>query len=147
MNTMIRVIVLLFCVNLFVYVGSNAQYMMTGKDDDKPFKMSNDMIDILMMSTPQPLNATAGSTTFNSSVLGMPPKESGELVGTGGGVAFLDIAKILWGFFATVFNIAGASIFVFFAGGMPSVIGLLIGAPLVLIQLLAVFAFIRGVSD
>jgi len=147
MQTLIKIIVLLFCINLFVYVGSNAQYMVTGDPDDKPVKLTGDMIDLLMKFTPQPLNATAGSTTFNSSVLGIPPKESGELVGTGGGISFLDIPKILWGFFATLFNIAGASILIFFVGGMPSVIGLLVGVPLVLIQLLCVFAFIRGVSD
>jgi hypothetical protein len=147
MSTLIKIIVLLFCVNLFVYVGMNYQYMITGDTDDKPFKLQGDLIDLLMKFTPAPLNATAGTTVFNESVLGMPPKEAGGLVGTGGGINFLDIPAILWSFFATLFNIVGASILVFFVGGMPSVVGLMIGAPLALIELLCVFAFIRGVGD
>jgi hypothetical protein len=121
--------------------------MITGSPDDKPFKLEGDLIDLLMKFTPAPINATAGTTVFNESVLGIPQKASGEMVGTGGGINFLDIPAILWGFFATLFNIVGASILVFFVGGMPSVVGLMIGAPLALIELLCIFMFIRGVGD
>lgn len=146
MATLIKIIVLLFCVNLFVYVGSNYQYMVTGDPDDKPFKLSGDLIDRLMISAPTTINATAGAVAFNESVLGMPQKESGESVGTNW-VKFLDLIAILWGFFASLFNIVTASILVFFVGGMPSIVGLMIGAPLVLMQLLCIFMFIRGVGD
>jgi len=146
MGTLIKVIVLLFCVNLFVYVGSNYRYMITGDIDDKPIKVNGDLIDILMKIAPQPINATSSSIIFNES-LNMPSKESTELVGSGGGISWLDVLSILWGFFVTLFNIAAASILIFFSGGTPPIIGLMVGVPLVLIELLSIFAFIRGVSD
>ena len=146
MQTMMKIIVLLFCVNMFVYIGGNYQYMITGDLDDKPVKVSGDLIDIFMKNRPTTLNSTAEATTFNSN-FSIPQKESGELVGTGGGISFLDIPKILWGFFATLFNVASAGIMIFFIEGMPPIIGLLVGVPLTLVFLLSIFAFIRGVSD
>jgi len=146
MQTMMKIIVLLFCVNMFVYVGSNYQYMTTGNVDDKTVKVSGDLIDIFMENRPATLNSTAEATTFNSN-FSIPQKESGELVGTGGGISFLDIPKILWGFFATLFNVAAAGIMIFFVEGMPPIIGLLVGVPLTLVFILSIFAFIRGVSD
>ena len=146
MQTLMKLLVILFCVNMFVYIGGNYQYMVTGDLDDKPVKVKGDLIDLLMKFSPQPLNSTAGSVVFNES-LGMPSKESGALVGTGGGISFLDIPNILWGFFATMFNVATAGITIFFTGGMPPIIGLLIGVPYNLLFLLSIFALIRGVSD
>jgi len=146
MQTLMKVIVLLFCINMFVYIGGNYQYMVTGNLDDKPVKVSGDLIDIFLKYRPETLNSTAEATAFSDN-FSIPQKESGELVGTGGGISFLDIPKILWGFFATLFNVATVGIMVFFISGMPPIIGLLIGIPLNLVFLLSIFAFMRGVSD
>ena len=146
MQTMMKLLVLLFCANMFVYVGGNYQYMVTGDLDDKPVKVSGDLIDVLMKFSPSPLNATAGSVVFDDS-LGIPVKESGEQVGTAGGISFLDIPAIMWGFFVTLFNVATAGVTIFFIAGMPPILGLLVGVPLTLLFLLSIFALIRGVSD
>ena len=146
MQTMMKIIVLLFCVNMFVYIGGNYQYMVTGNEDDKPVKVSGDLIDLLMKTRPTNLNSTAESIAFSGN-LSQPSMVGGELVGTGGGISFLDIPRILWGFFATMFNVATAGIMIFFIAGMPPIIGLLVGVPLTLLFILSIFALIRGVSD
>jgi len=146
MQTMMKIIVLLFCVNMFVYIGSNYQYMITGDLDDKPVKISGDLIDVLMKNRPTTLNSTAESTAFNGN-LSQPTKAGGELIGTGGGVSFLDALKIAWSIIPTLFNVATAGVMIFFIEGMPPIIGLLVGVPLTLVFILSIFAFIRGVSD
>ena len=146
MQTMMKVIVLLFCVNMFVYIGSNYQYMTTGDINDKPVKVSGDLIDIFMKNRPTTLNSTAESIAFSGN-LSQPTKAGGELVGSGGGISFLDALKIAWSIVPTLFNVAIAGVMIFFIEGMPPIIGLLVGVPLTLVFLLSIFAFIRGVSD
>lgn len=146
MQTMMKLIVLLFCVNMFVYIGGNYQYMVTGDLDDKPIKISGDLIDVLMKHRPTNLNSTAESIAFDGN-LSQPSMAGGELVGTGGGISFLDQLKIAWSIVPTLFNVATAGIMIFFIAGMPPIIGLLVGVPLTLLFLLSIFAFIRGVSD
>ena len=146
MQTLMKVIVLLFCVNMFVYIGGNYQYMVTGNIDDKPVKLSGDLIDVLMKHRPTNLNSTAEAITFGGN-LSQPSMVGGELVGTGGGISFLDGLKIVWSIVPTLFNVATAGLMIFFISGMPPIVGLLVGVPLTLIFVLSIFAFIRGVSD
>ena len=146
MQTLMKVIVLMFCINMFVYIGGNYQYMVTGNPDDKPVKVSGDLIDVLMKYRPTNLNSTAGAIAFSGN-LTQPTKAGGELVGSGGGISFLDALKIAWSIVPTLFNVATVGVMVFFINGMPLILGLLFGIPLNLVFLLSIFAFIRGVSD
>jgi len=146
MQTMMKLIVLMFCVNMFVYIGCNYQFMVTGDLDDKPVKLSGDVIDILMKYRPQAFNSTAESIAFDGN-LSQPALAGGEQVGTAGGISFLDALRIAWSIVPTLFNLATAGVMIFFIAGMPPIIGLLVGVPCTLLLLLSIFAFIRGVSD
>ncbi len=145
MQTLIKVMMVLFCMNLFLYVGLNMNYLQTGNFEHRPAKMPGDIIDVLMVSAPTSLDSAKGDIGFGSA-LTEPSKATGEETGLGG-IAFLDALRIIWSLIPTFFNVAAAGITLFFVADLPPIFAWMIGVPMILVFLLTIFAFIRGVPD
>jgi hypothetical protein len=60
---------------------------------------------------------------------------------------FIDIIRIIWSIVPFLFNVIMSPITLFMNFAIPSVIGVMIGIPYMMILILAIFSFFRGSGD
>ena len=157
MKTLIKMLAVLFCMNIFMYLGVNFSISAEGGRElnkDYNFHFEGDLID-RFMSGHDDLSTVAENTKanwtdydvgLNANFTAVPEQQSGIAIGEGG-VNFLDSLKIVWDFVALMGNVMIAPLTLFFNFRMPIFIGLLLGIPYFFILILTLFAFIRGVGD
>jgi len=147
MQTIIKIIVLLFCMNLMLYFGLNYEALVTGNPDDIGWSPGYDIIDTFMNSKPRTLNSTVGDISFSGNISGQPNKDAGVAVGEANEISYLDALAIAWSIVPTLFSVMTSGIALFFVPGLPPFFAWMIGVPMLLIYALAIFAMIRGVGD
>ncbi len=157
MSTMIKMMSVLFILNIFMYVGVNFSMSADGENNlnkNYNFHFNGDLIDTFIkdqgtldtMTQDYKENWTSYGIEFEGNFTGIPDQQAGISTGQGG-IVFLDPLRILWSFVKTMGNVAVAPLTLFFNFNMPVLIGLMIGIPYFIILVLTIFAFIRGVSD
>jgi hypothetical protein len=156
MQTMIKLIAVLICCNVFMYIAVNFSIGAENERElnkDYNFHFKGDLIDTFMSGS-QDLNQIAENTKnnwtdydvgLNANFTTLPDQQGGTSVGVGG-ISFLDGLKIVWSFVLSVANIVIAPLTLFFNFRMPVFIGLMIGIPYFIILIFTLFGFIRGVS-
>lgn len=162
MNNIAKIMSLMLFLNISLYIGTNlaishecgydldnCKYSL-GKD--KAFRLNGDLLDITMKDSLENslTNYKDNYTDYPSNVsvewVVMPEQETGNDVGDGG-IPYIDVLKISWGFFATLFNVAISPVTLFTTTRLPFVFLAFIGIPYMFLALLSVFMIIRGVSD
>ena len=157
MKTMIKMLAVLFCMNIFMYLGVNFSISAEGGRElnkDYNFHFEGDIIDTFMSGN-EDLDAIAQSTKDNwtdynvgldANFTSFPSQQSGISVGTGG-INFLDALSISWDLIKAVANLMIAPLTLFFNFRMPVFVGIMIGLPYFFILVLTLIAFLRGVGD
>ena len=157
MKTMIKMLAVLFCLNIFMYLGVNFSISAEGGRElnkNYNFHFEGDIIDTFMSGTDSldditqstKENWTDYDVGLNESFTTFPSQQSGISVGEGG-ITFLDSLSIAWDLIQAIANILIAPLTLFFNFRMPVFIGIMIGWPYFFILVLTLIALIRGVGD
>lgn len=163
MNTMSKILMMMLMMNIVVYLGmnlaisaecqqdiENCKYQATNNTNG--FKLQGDLLDKAMSDSMERniasyrSNYTEYGTNFTSEFTTFPDKLGGESEGVGG-ISFLDPLNILWDFFKTLFNIAVSPITLFTTTRVPFIFMALIGTPYMILFVMTVVSFIKGVVD
>ncbi len=157
MKTMIKMLAVLFCMNIFMYLGVNFSISAEGGRElnkDYNFHFEGDIMDTFLSGN-QDMDDIVQSTKdnwtdygvgLNANFTSFPSQQSGISVGAGG-VSFLDALSIGWDLIKAVANIMTAPLTLFFNFRMPVFIGIMIGLPYFFILILTLIALLRGVGD
>jgi len=153
----IKLSTIIMVLNIFMYLGVNFAMNAegtSGLNDNYNFYFKGDMIEVFMGDSAynnmnELINNTKNNWTsygleVNGEMMNLPEQEGGELVGTGGGVSFIDGLKVLWAIIPTMANIVLAPLTLFFNFKMPIFIGLMIGLPYLFILGISFYALLGG---
>lgn len=154
-STTIKLVIIMLMMNIILYAGTNFAESIDGNtlprqgsifrlDGDLIDLMFGDSIDTIMESardnfTDYSVNVTTQFGTFFEA-------QGGEETGAGG-ISFLDALKIPYAFFKTLWNVAMTPIAMFTHYRLPVFFLLLIGVPMLIIEVIAIALLIRGVGD
>jgi len=158
MNTLIKIATLLICLNITFYCAVNLIMFPDGEGEYKSmeyeigvFQFKGDLIDVIFGENFDETirNNQEGFTSYpdlEDGFISAPSQAGGETLGTNV-ISFLDSLRIVWAIIPTLFNIAITPVALLFANNLNPMFGLMIGVPFVIIYILAIFMFIRGVGD
>ncbi|KKM91452.1 hypothetical protein LCGC14_1228400 [marine sediment metagenome] len=156
-STLIKLTAILVMMNIFIYLGM--AFAITAEGDDAEVEMrlhiKNDLLQKLVfnsiddMAQSQKENFTDYDINFTSEFTTFPDKLGGEETGTGAGAAisFLDMPSIVFDFMKMMFNIAVSPITLFMSFRIPFTFAAIVGIPYLIIFVITVMAFMRGVGD
>jgi len=155
----LKLLVLVICLNTFLYLGVN--YALEGQtvQEHKPF-VQGDLFDLLLsdkdkldseMDTyTQAVNDGEDYTNTyalqpNEDLSAPPTKQTGSDVDPdSGGFSLLDGLEIIWAIIATLWTIAFIPFYLFSSGLFPLPVLLLIGFPLMVLDVVTLVILIRG---
>lgn len=128
-TTLTKAILIIICINILLYVGgvrvvntdTSTQFMGNFIDTSTNQSLSSNFTDI-----------GEGMTDFS---------QSGVL---SEGLSFIDALRMVISFLSFIVNIIFTPFGLFIAGGLPPIVGLIVGLPLTVILVLGVAYFIRG---
>lgn len=158
--SLMRIMILAVCLNLFIYIGTSFYEHTSGTVQDSRWKV-RDMFDLLLQSgqseaAEEGINqyitdlemgniSRSSSLLINENITTSPSLKTASEEGI---FQMSDPIKMILGFpsalFGTFINIAVLPIRFIFGGLMPITIGLIIGLPLLAINMAAILSFIRG---
>ena len=156
MSALLKVAVLILCLNIFAYIGS-AYIVNSSPGHTGAVRVPHDLFDYLM-GNPDAYygnlslysDSLAAGTNFSgytsnelsANISSLPNQQSG--ITSVFGISWLDVAKIVWGVFALLINFVITPITIMSLTGMPPFLVMFVGVPLALLMFLGVMAFIRG---
>ncbi len=153
-STLIKFTAILVMMNIFIYLAM--AFAITAEGDDAAFDikfhMKNDLLQKLVfnsvddMAQSQKENFTDYDINLTSEFTTFPDKLGGEEAG-GGGISFLDMPNIVFAFARMLFNIAVSPITLFTSFRIPFIFAAMIGLPYLILFIVTVMAFMRGVGD
>lgn len=137
------ILILVTCINLVMYFGLNSAGQEFGL-------VQGDIFSLYLNGAP-PQNPTtyleegqSKGLNLTSDFSNMPDfQDGGESTG---GFKFADALKTVVSITKTLFNVISAPFALFAYGGLPSMVGWVIGLPLSIIYLFGLVSFIRGVT-
>jgi len=151
-DMLIKMLVLSLCLNTFVYLGTS--YAMVQDDDRSP--MPNNLFSLMLDNPDQfeiDLNASlngangtyGGGFSPNSNFTTVPARNTGyDTAPSSGGTSFFDALKIVYDFILIMGTILIAPFYLFFSGTLSPLVALIVGLPLVLINITTIIMFIRS---
>ncbi len=164
MAAILKMLVLVICLNTFLYLGTNYAMENTGLDQEGAARINGDLFDILLsntegfdkdfqnyseslkrgeeFSTGASWNLTPtdedGLGTFPIKVTGGAGSE------TSGAFSFLDGMNMVYAGVKTMFNIAIMPLTLMTNNKLPPLFAILIGFPITILQLVTLIVLIRG---
>ncbi len=153
-STLIKLTAILLMMNIFIYLGMAFAITASGEDAefDTRLHIQDDLLQKLVfnsvddMAQSQKENFTDYDINITSEFTTFPEKLGGEDIGTGG-ISFLDMPNIVFAFVKMLFNIAVSPIALFMSFRIPFIFAAIIGIPYLIIFVMTVMAFMRGVGD
>lgn len=154
MSTLFKMLAILLFMNIVVYAGMNFAITAEGEvlQENFEFRLEGDAIQQLLGTSVNEVidssrdNFTDYDLTVSSNYTSFPQSLGGLEVGTGG-ISFFDIVRMIIPFTKTLFNIAISPITLFMTFRLPPLFVILIGIPYLIMFVLTIMAFIRGVAD
>ena len=164
MAAILKMLVLVICLNTFLYLGTNYAMENTGFEQEGAARINGDLFDILLTnkadidadfqlyseSLKEGTNYSTGisynlSTTDRGGLGTFPTKETGSSATTeSGAFSFLDALSIGYAAIKSLFNIAIMPLTLLTNNDLPPLFAILIGFPLVILQLVTIIILIRG---
>lgn len=153
-STMIKLTSILLLMNIFLYVGMNLAITAEGEDlqENLQFHIEGDLLQELVGTSVQDItsdiknNFTSYDVSINSNFTTFPELQGGEEIGQGG-ISFLDAIRISIDFAKLMFNIAVSPLTLFVNYRLPPLLMILIGLPYLVVFIITIMAFLRGVGD
>ncbi|KKN42282.1 hypothetical protein LCGC14_0714820 [marine sediment metagenome] len=174
MAAILKMLVLVICLNTFLYLGTNYAMETTGSDQEGAARINGDLFDILLtnkgsldidfqnyteslktgenFSTGASWNLT--STEDCGKIIGgkeqcglgtFPPQvKGGAGAETAGAFSFLDAMNMVYAGVKTMFNIAIMPLTLMTNNKLPPLFAILIGFPLAILQIVTLIVLIRG---
>ena len=158
-STLLKLIVLSICLNTFLYLGVNYAIAPESPTNTAP-TLQDDLFDVLLRNKTQftdtmdtyvrnlnsTENYTSGSAFDLSGNFSTPPTEKtgSSILLEQGGFAFLDVTRMVLAFVVTMWKIATISLTLFSYNLFPPVVSVIIGLPLIIINITAIIIFLRG---
>ncbi len=164
MAAILKMMVLVICLNTFLYLGTNYAMENTGFQQEGAARLNGDLFDILLTSKSNidtdfqlysdslrdGTNYSSGtsynlSTTDSGGLGTFPPQEPGQSGTTeSGAFSFLDALSIAYAGIKSMFNIAIMPLTLMTNNDLPPLFAILIGFPLAILQLITIIVLIRG---
>lgn len=129
-STLTKALILILCINILLYIGGVRVVASSTAGD-----FMGRFIDT---STNQSL--APGFTGLNESLTDF--SQSGGIVSDT--FSFIDAIRVIIDFFIFLVNIVFTPFGLFISGGLPPIVGLIVGLPLTVIMLVGLAYFIRG---
>ncbi len=162
--SILKMFVLVICLNTFLYLGTNYAMENTGFQQQGAARLNGDLFDVLLQSKTSidtdfqlysdslrdGTNYSSGanwnlSTTDNGGLGTFPTKEAGQTATTeSGAFSFLDALSIGYSAIKSMFNIAIMPLTLLTNNDLPPLFAILIGFPLAILQLITIIVLIRG---
>lgn len=159
MAMVIRMVIMLLIMNLCLYVGTalitsqpDSDGVVNPINKDLQFHFNDDLLstyfggreklDALMNDTK--LNYTSYDVNFSGDWNQIPNAQTG---GIGGLTTFIDSLNTVYAFIKTIGNIVMSPLTLFFNYRVPVLIGILVGFPYVLMLVMGLIWFIRGMPS
>ncbi len=164
MAAILKMLVLVICLNTFLYLGTNYAMENTGFSQQGAARLNGDLFDVLLTSktnldTDFQLYSDSlrdgtnysSATNYNlsstgSGGLGTFPTQIPGQSGTteSGAFSFLDALSIGFAAITSLFNIAVMPLTLMTNNDLPPLFAILIGFPLAILQLVTIIILIRG---
>lgn len=155
-----KLLVLALCLNTFMYLGVNYAMYENIPQDQRPQAISGDIFDIMLSDRSamddelnlyvQRLNNTENYTSsyklnLSGQFSARPNEISGSDIGeTGVAIGFLDGARTVFAFIRTLWRIGIMPMTLFTYNVLPPLVAIILGLPLVLLNVFAWIILIRG---
>lgn len=159
MATLSKMFLMIVCINIFLYIGLNYG-MEQGARYNNSIYIQGDLFSVLLENKDKTFNGIAdnlnamkgGEETSNAYYLNLtsdytqpPSEQSGLSADTDtSGFSIIDVARMAIPFIKTLFNMALSPFTLLSQGGIPPLISLVIGLPIISIYLIMLIVFIRG---
>ena len=160
MAAILKIMVLIMCLNIFLYLGVNYAMETDGATESKAVRINGDLFDILLadpnatdvLMTNYSRELRQGNAIASGSGMKFQPNLSlapefiagADVQESAGGIPFIDALKTVRAFVVTLFNIAISPITLLTHNELPPLIAVMIALPLVLVELITLIIFIRG---
>ncbi len=164
MAAILKMLVLVICLNTFLYLGTNYAMETTGFEQEGAARLNGDLFDVLLTnkgnidsdfqlysnSLRDGTNYSSGISynlsTTDSGGLGTFPKKipGGAGSETSGAFSFLDALNVVYAGIKSIFNIAIMPLTLMTNNDLPPLFAILIGFPLAILQLITLIVLIRG---
>ncbi len=164
MAAILKMLVLVICLNTFLYLGTNYAMETTGFEQQGAARINGDLFDIMLTSKESidtdfqlysdslrdSKNYSTGanwnlSTTDSGGLGTFPTQETGSSATTeSGAFSFLDALSIGYAAIKSLFNIAIMPLTLLTNNDLPPLFAILIGFPLAILQLVTLIILIRG---
>ncbi len=164
MAAILKMLVLVICLNTFLYLGTNYAMETTGFEQGGAARINGDLFDVLLTnkadidadfqlyseSLKDGTNYSTGisynlSDTSQGGLGTFPTKEAGSSATTeSGAFSFLDALSIVYAGIKSIFNIAIMPLTLLTNNDLPPLFAILIGFPLAILQLFTIIILIRG---
>lgn len=158
-SAMLKLIVLSICLNTFLYLGVNYAIYSDGSSPTAP-SYQDTLFEILLRnktafeteldvytdSLESDVNYTRGYNFDMKGNFSSPPTEEtgSSILIEQGGFAFLDAARMVLAFIMTLWQIAIIPLKLFTYQALPPLVAVIIGIPLLILNVTALIIFIRG---
>lgn len=158
--SILKLVALIICLNTFLYLGVNYAMFSGDRLDQRPAIIRGDLFDILLEDSgqldknldiyTQSLDSDTNVTfsySFNisSEFADAPDPQSGQPdLPEEAGLSFLDGLRMVNAFFKTLWGIAIFPITLFTYNILPPIVSIIIGLPLLILNLYTLLIFMRG---
>ncbi len=158
-STLLKLLVLSICLNTFLFLGVNYAIAPNSPTSTAP-TLQDDLFDVLLRNKTQFTdtmdiyvrnlnssdNYTSGSAFDLSGNFSAAPNEQtgSSILLEQGGFAFLDVARMVLAFVVTLWKIATISLTLFSYNLFPPVVSVIIGLPLLILNVSTLIIFLRG---
>ncbi len=164
MAAILKMLVLVICLNTFLYLGTNYAMENTGFNQEGVARINGDLFDVLLTSKANidadfqlysdslrdGTNYSSGanwnlSNTDDGGLGTFPTKETGSSATTeSGAFSFLDALSIAYAGIKTLFNITIMPLTLMTNNDLPPLFAILIGFPLAILQIVTLLILMRG---
>ena len=159
MGMLPKLVILFFCINTFMYLGTSYMMGIDGATSPHAIRFQGDLFDLLLedktiLSSDMDAyvtalesgeNITLGRNYNLSNDFSTPPVLEENKITLGTLVTFgVDSLKIVFSFIKTLFNFVIAPITIFSYSKIPPLFAVIFGLPFVLLFALSLYSFIRS---
>lgn len=162
MSALLKLMTLTICLNIFLYLGMNYSiYESNSKIEFSSFSIKGDLFDYLLTegsslgmansiaeykaNLESEANISRSYSFEPNSNLSKPPPLAKAT--DSGKFSILDGLEMVMAFTVTLFNLAILPLTLMFNNVLPPLVGLIIGVPLMILNVTTIFMLIRGVGD
>jgi hypothetical protein len=150
MSATLKLLVLLICINTFMYLGVRTGLSSVNQPSSW---VTNDLFDLLLTDTAavdaaivkyEANSSISSGYDLNGTLTTFDPKIGSSISTDTGGFSFLDALRVIWAAVMTLLKIGFVPLVLFTTQGIPPVVALILGLPLGIAWIVCIIILLRG---